>query len=143
MKIRYFWSSDATRKPFSDERNQGIEAVPGLLTELKAKDYDVEFVDISNLTESNRIESYARVTAPAVYSHYEVKKMLGTNRHSACWFGAEVPALLVTDADSVGDTYPHRKGNRITTIYGFLTGLLAARSLASTPSSFSRRRAPK
>jgi hypothetical protein len=35
--------------------------------------------------------------------------MLGTNRRSTCFFGAEVPALLVTDADLVGDTYPHRK----------------------------------
>jgi hypothetical protein len=51
--------------------------------------------------------------------------MLGTNRRSAYFFGPEVPALLVTDADLVGDTYLHRKGNRITTIHAFLTGLLA------------------
>jgi hypothetical protein len=63
---------------------------------------------------------------PAVYKHYEVKRMLGTNRHSGCFFGAEVPALVVTDGDSVGDTYPHRKGNQIVTIRDFLTSLLAS-----------------
>jgi len=51
--------------------------------------------------------------------------MLGTNRHSGCFFGAEVPALLVTNADSPGDTYSHRKGNRIVAIRSFLTELLA------------------
>jgi hypothetical protein len=131
MKITYFSSSDTTRKPFSDERNEGIEAVPVLLRQLKARGYDVEFVDISNLSEKDRFEFYVRVIPPAVYKHYEIKKMLGTNRHSACWFGAEVPALLVTEADSVGDTYPHRIGNRITTIHGFLAALLVARAAQS------------
>ncbi len=128
MKLTYFWSSDATRKPFSAEPNECIEAVPNLLKELRARGHDVEFVDTSNMIERHRFDSYMRVSLPAVHNHYEVKKMLGTNRRSACWFGAEVPALLVTDADSVGDTYPHRKGNRITTIHSFLAGLLAARS---------------
>ncbi len=127
MKITYFWSSDATRKPFRQDRNEGIESVPGLLTQLKAPGYDVEFVDISNLTEGDRAELYVRLTLPAVFKCYEIRKIFGTDRHSACWFGAEVPALLVTGADSVGDTYPHRKGKRIATIHGFLTELLAAR----------------
>ncbi len=126
MKLTYFWSSDRTRQPFSGERNDGIEAVPSLLTEVRARGNDVEFVDTVNLTEKDRIESYSRVILPAVYRDYEVKRMLGTNRRSACFFGAEVPALLVTGADLAGDTYPHRKGNRITTIHAFLTRFLAA-----------------
>jgi len=103
--------------------NESIEAVPGLLEHLKAHGYEVELVNTLNLTEKDRIESYGRVIIPAVYKRYEVRKVLGTNRHSACWFGAEVPALFVTNTDSVGDTYPHRKGNRITTIHNFLVGL--------------------
>lgn len=103
--------------------NESIEAVPHLLEELRARGCDVEFVDTANMTEKQRFECYLRVTLPAVYKRYEVKKVLGTNRHSACWFGAEVPALFVTNTDSVGDTYPHRKGNRITTIHNFLVGL--------------------
>jgi len=125
MKLSYYWSSDEARKPLPGERNEGIEAVRGLLRQLAARGADVEFVDTALFTEKARIESYSRVALPAVYRHYEVKRMLGTNRHSGCFFGAEVPALLVTNADSAGDTYPHRKGNRITTIHSFLTELLA------------------
>ncbi len=124
MKLTYFWSSDAARKPLRDKCNESIDALPELLRQLKAAGYNVEFVDIATLTEKGRYESYLRVTLPAVYKHYEVRKMLGTNRRSACWFGAEVPALFVTGTDSVGDTYPHRKGDRISTIHGFLTELL-------------------
>lgn len=126
MKLTYFWSSDPARKPFSDERNEDIEAVASLLAQVRARGDDVEFVDTANLTEKERIESYAYVILPAVYRHYEVKRMLGTNRRSACFFGAEVPALLATGADLVGDTYPHRKRNRIMTIHAFLIGILAA-----------------
>ncbi len=125
MKLTYFWSSDAARKPFSHKCNEGIEDLPELLRQLKAAGYNVEFVDITALTEKERTDSYARVTQPAVYKHYEVRKILGTNRRSACWFGAEVPALFVIGTDSVGDTYPHRKGDRISTIHDFLMELLA------------------
>ena len=125
MKLSYFWSSDDARKSFSGERNEGIEAVPRLLERVKARGADVEFVDTAEFTEKARIEAYSRVVLPAVYRHYEIKRMLGTNRRSGCFFGAEVPALLVTDTDSPGDTYPHRKGDRVVTIHCYLTNLLA------------------
>jgi hypothetical protein len=125
MKLSYFSSSDEARKPFVGERNEGIEAVPELLKRLQARGAEVEFIDTAHLNEKARIESYTRVALPAVYRHYEVKRMLGSNRHSGCFFGAEVPALLVRDDDTVGDTYPHRKGDRIFTIHSFLANLLA------------------
>lgn len=129
LHLAYFYSSDLRRKPFSNDRNEGIEAVPPLLRQLQASRYPVEFVDTSNLSENDRYQSYMRVTPPATYKHYEIRAMFGTNEHSACWFGAEVPALLVTDAGAVGDTYPHRKGNHIATIHDFLTALIAGGSL--------------
>ncbi len=125
MKLSYFWSSDDARKPFPGEPNEGIEAVPGLLEQMKARGAEVEFVDTAQFTEKTRSEAYSRVALPAVYRHYEVKRVLGTNRRSGCFFGAEVPALLATDDDTVGDTYPHRKGDRIVTIQSFLANLLA------------------
>ncbi len=69
---------------------------------------------------------YARMTIPAVYKKYELRSMFGTNQHSGCWFGSEVPALHVTDSGSVGDTFPHREENRIVTVHSFLSGLLSA-----------------
>lgn len=125
MKLTYFWSSDPNRKPLNIHQNEGIETIPHLLEKLKAKGWNVESVDTANMTERQRFEYYSRVTQPAVYKHYDIRKMLGTNRRSACWFGAEVPALLATDADSIGDAYPHRKGNRIATIKAALMQLLA------------------
>lgn len=122
MNLTYFWSSDLTRKPFMTDCNESIEAVPHLLEDLRARGWDVESVDTANMTEKQRFECYSRVTLPAVYKRYDIRKILGTNRRSACWFGAEVPALLAAEADSIGDAYPHRKGNRITTIHNFLAG---------------------
>jgi len=128
MKLTYFWSSDLNRKPFNIDQNEGIETVPHLLEKLRGKGWDIESVDTANMTERQRFESYSRVTQPAVYKHYDIRKILGTNRRSACWFGAEVPALLATHNDSIGDAYPHRKGNRIVTIHGALVHLLGVTS---------------
>ena len=125
MKVTYLWSSDPTRKPFTHDCNVGAEAVPGLLEQLKVSGHDVELVNTSTMLEKDRIEFYTRASWPAVCKHYEIKKILGTSRRSACWFGAEVPTLLVTDdAGMPGDTYPHRKGNQIATIHDFLTRLV-------------------
>jgi hypothetical protein len=126
MNLTYFSSSDPTHKALSRDCNMGIEAVPALLGELEARGYGVEFVDISSVSEGNRGKHYKCLVLPAAHKHYEIRKMFGTNQYSACWFGAEVPALHVIDTDLVGDTYPHKKGTRITTIHDFLTGLLAA-----------------
>ena len=85
-------------------------------------------VDPLELSAERRFEEYSKATIPAVYKKYEVKRIFGTNRHSACWFGLQVPALVVKETpDSVGDTYPHRKsGNTVVTIHEFLTTALAA-----------------
>lgn len=133
MKLTYFWSSDPMRMPFSTRCNERIGAVPELLRHLKAAGYNAESVDISTLTEKERNEAYVRVSLPAVYRRYELRKLLGTNRRSACWFGAEVPALLVTLGDAASDTYPHRKENRIATIHDFLTNLLATGTSREKP----------
>jgi hypothetical protein len=124
MRLIYFWSSDATRSPFPGERNDGIQAVPSLLKRLEALGHEIKSIDTSSLSEKERFEYYSRATSPAVYKHYGIKKIFGTNRRSACWFGAEVPALLVTATDPVGDTFPHRVGNRFVTIEEFLKGIL-------------------
>ena len=85
-------------------------------------------VDPLELSAERRFEEYGKATIPAVYKKYEVKRIFGTNRHSACWFGLQVPALVVKETpDSVGDTYPHREsGNTVVTIHEFLTTALAA-----------------
>jgi hypothetical protein len=125
MEFTYYASSDPKQQPFAGEINEGIDLVPQLLKRLEGKGHTLTLTDTSTLNDENRIKSYVRATMPAVYKHYEVKRMFGTNRHSACFFGAQVPALLVVDGDSVGDTYPHRKGKAVKTIHSFLMDLLA------------------
>jgi hypothetical protein len=131
MKVTFFTASNPTRKPFVHELNKGIEAVPALLRRLRVTGCEVELIDISNLNRVERFNLYSRLTWPAINKRYEVRRMFGTGRNSACWFGFEVPALYVTGMDPVGDTYPHRKGNRVTTIHSFLTQLLAPRNFHS------------
>src|SRR5260370_35410395 len=82
MKLTYFYSSDVTRKPFSHNCNQGIQAVPTLPRQLEAEGYDVEFADTTALTEKERFESYARPAPPAIYKRYEGRKVLGPTRRS-------------------------------------------------------------
>jgi len=128
MKVVFFNASDPTRKPFKQDCNDGIEAVPALLRQLQATGCEVESADMSNLNQDERFNHYVRLTWPAINQHYEVRKVFGTGRNSACWFGFEVPALYVTGIDLVGDTYPHREVNRVTSIHSFLTKLLASRN---------------
>ena len=124
-QLTYYQSSNATRKPFDALCNKGMDAIPTLLKQARKMGLDVKEVDTANQTEKTRNESYLRVTMPAVHKRYELRKLLGTNRRSGCWFGAEVPALHVTSAgDVIGDTYPHRKGKRVTTIHEFLVKLV-------------------
>lgn len=113
---------------FQDDRNKGIEAVPALLAELERRGAKVDRINPSTLTQDQRIHEYSKAIVPAVYKKYEVKRIFGTNRHSACWFGVQVPALIVKrDADDiVGDTFPHReRSNSVVTIHDFLTSALA------------------
>jgi hypothetical protein len=122
MKLVYYFSSE--RQPIAIDRNEGVIDVPKLLKRLDAKGHRVEMKDTAAMTEQQRNKAYISAIVPAVYRHYELRKIFGSNRISGCFFGAEVPALLVTDGDSVGDTYPHRKGDRISTIRSFLSELV-------------------
>jgi hypothetical protein len=124
MELTFYDTTDPTLR-FQDERNNGIDAVPALLQKLERRGVNVRRIDPRPLTGEQRFHEYTKAIIPAVYKKYEVKRIFGTNRHSACWFGVQVPALLVKHDDEVGDTYPHRKsGNIVVTIHEFLTSTL-------------------
>jgi hypothetical protein len=127
MELTLFCPSDQTII-FQDDRNQGFEYVSALLEEFQRSGANVTRIDPTTLTQDQRINEYSKAIIPAVYKKYEVKRIFGTNRHSACWFGVQVPALIVkrNADDIVGDTYPHREqSNSVVTIHDFLTGALA------------------
>jgi hypothetical protein len=132
VELKFYFPSDPTLL-FQDERNKGIEAVPALLERVEGLGAEVLRVDASKLSMERRFNEYAKATIPAVHKKYEVKRIFGTNRRSACWFGLQVPALVVKETvNAVGDTYPHRKsGNIVVTIHQFLTAALATLTTAA------------
>jgi hypothetical protein len=127
MELTLYFPSDPSVL-FQDERNGGLEAVPALLEQLERFGARVRRVDVRTMSAEQRFHEYTKATIPAVHKKYEVKRMFGTNRHSACWFGLQVPALVVKErVDAVGDTYPHRKSaNTLVTIHEFLAAAVAA-----------------
>ncbi len=127
MELTFYFPSNPAI-PFDDDRNRGLDAVPALLERLERRSARVRRIDSLKLSAEQRFEEYTRATIPAIYKKYEVKRVFGTNRHSACWFGVQVPALIVKPTpDAVGDTYPRREaGNRIVTIHEFLSAAVAS-----------------
>ncbi len=127
MELTFFCPADSAIIFNDQAQNRGIEAVPALLHELERRGITVRRVDLSTTPEHERFTEYSKACWPAVSKRYEVKRMFGTNRQSALFFGLQVPALLVKESgEMVSDTYPHReRPNTIVTIYDFLTKALA------------------
>jgi hypothetical protein len=127
MELTIYFPSDLALL-FQDERNRGIDAVPGLVDQIERLGTKVRRVDVGQLSAELRMREYAKAIVPAVHKKYEVKRIFGTNRRSACWFGQQVPALMVKQAeDDIGDTYPHRgPRNTVVTIQQVLSVAIEA-----------------
>jgi hypothetical protein len=127
MELTFYRAADSALR-FGDERNRGIEVVRGLLEELERGGVRVRRVDPRTLTSQQLLDAYAQATIPAICKKYDVKSIFGTSSQLACWFGCQVPVLLVEPTrDDVGDTYPHcTADNVIVTIHQFVTETLAA-----------------
>jgi hypothetical protein len=127
MELTFYCASDPAVR-FNDARNRGIEVVRSLLEELERRGVKLRRIEPHTLSSEQLLDAYAQATIPAICKKYEVKRMFGTNQHSACWFGCQVPALLVKQTpDDIGDTYPHSTAeNVVVTIHEFVTGALAA-----------------
>lgn len=127
MELTYYCASDPALR-FGDERNRGIEVVRGLLEELERGGVKVRRIDPRTLTSQQLLDAYAQAAIPAISKKYDVKNIFGTSNQLACWFGCQVPALLVGQTrDDVGDTYPHcTADNVIVTIYQFVSETLSA-----------------
>lgn len=127
MELTFYCASDPAVR-FSDARNKGIEVVRSLLEELERRGVKVRTIDPRTLSSEQLLDAYAQATIPAICKKYDVKRIFGMKQHSACWFGCQVPALLVKETpDDIGDTYPHNTAeNVLVTIHEFVTGALAA-----------------
>jgi hypothetical protein len=63
---------------FQDERNQGIEAIPDLLTQIERFGAGVLQADLCSLSAEHRFHEYVNATIPAIHKKYEVKRIFGT-----------------------------------------------------------------
>jgi hypothetical protein len=127
MELIFFYPSNPAIILREHPQNRGIDAVLDVLEELERRGVTVRRIDAASMTDQERFHEYSRACTPAVCKRYEVKRMFGTNRQSAIFFGLQVPALIVKQpGDPYGDTYPHReRPNTIVTIYDFLSNALA------------------
>jgi len=108
--------------------NEGIEQVMDLLQEARRRGIEVEIVDARSLSQEDLAEAYNHAVLPSVWKRVGIRRVFGTRRSSATFFGTGVPALLAYERGRQypSDVYPHREGNRIITIRDFLMRLLAA-----------------
>lgn len=107
--------------------NEGIKEVVDLLEEARRRGVEVEIVDARTLSQEDLTEAYGHAVIPSVWNRVGIRRVFGTRRSSAAFFGRGVPALLVYEGGSEypSDVYPHRDGNNVTTIREFLVRLLA------------------
>jgi len=123
MKVKLYYSTE--QHPFGDPANQGFDEVMALLTLLEKQGIGCERIDTSKLSDEEIYEAYAKAWIPSVFKKLGIRRIFGTRRRSGCFFGREVPALLVYDEDEDHpvDIYPHEERGRIMTIKEFLERL--------------------
>lgn len=69
---------------------------------------------------------YLEATVPTARRKYQIRQVFGSKRRAGCFFGREVPALLVYEPGKPYplDVLPHRRGTRTVTIRAFLDDLV-------------------
>ncbi len=122
LKLYY---SNAT-KPLSDSANDGFEKALELLRQLQNENVTCEVVDTTRLSEEELYKAYAKAWLPSVSKKYGIRRVFGTRRRSGCFFGREVPALVVYEDDKENpvDIYPREELGRTVTIKEFLQDLV-------------------
>lgn len=97
-----------------------------LLGTLQSQGIHCEQIDTAELPNEKLYEAYADAWIPSVYRKFGIRRVFGTRRRSGCFFGREVPALLVYEDGGRApiDVYPHEELGHTVTIRDLLMGLL-------------------
>ena len=124
MYLELYW--DPSCKVLNFPENEGFSEVSSLLEKMKRKAVEIKAINTQGLSKEELQEAYIKAIAPSVFKRYEVKSVFGTKKTGGCFFGREVPALVVCgEKGKPQDVYPHKKEGRIVTIKAFLEGILA------------------
>jgi hypothetical protein len=125
VKLRLYYSS--VTKPLSDPANDGFGRALEFLRRLEGEGFLCEIVDTIGLSEDVVYKAYADAWLPSVSKKLGIRRVFGTRRRSGCFFGREVPALLVYEDDDElpVDVYPREELGRIVPITEFLEELIS------------------
>ncbi len=108
--------------------NRGFDPlkIHALLSRLKEQhEIDFTIVDVSQCSAAELNRAYDAAVKAAVWNRYPIRKVFGTNKSSASFFGGGVPALLVYEAERPVHVFPHEEpGGEAATIRDYLDKLL-------------------
>ena len=125
MKLKLYYST--VQQPLDNPANHAFSEAIDILADVQKQGIRCEKIDTAELPHEKVYEAYADAWAPAVSKKFAIRRVFGTRRRSGCFFGREVPALLVYEDGSRHpvDVYPQEKLGRTITIRDYLTDLLA------------------
>lgn len=69
-------------------------------------------------------QAYDSAVTASIWKQYAIRKIFGTNKASASFFGRGLPALLVFEGEHPAHVYPHEERRGIVTIRDYLESLL-------------------
>jgi hypothetical protein len=124
VNLKLYYSTK--QQPLDDPANHGFSEAMDYLALARSQGIVCEKVDTSELPNNKVYEAYADAWRPSISRKLAIRRVFGTRRRSGCFFGREVPALLVYDenGDHPIDVYPHEELGRIVTIREYVRKLL-------------------
>jgi hypothetical protein len=117
------------------EVNEGFDplVVFSLLDTIKErKGVDFRIVDTARIGSEELSRAYEDAVKAAVWNRYPIRKVFGTNSSSGCFFGKEVPALIVWNDNQVKDVFPHEEDGGAATIRAYLESQLGIKTSGSS-----------
>lgn len=129
MQLKLYYSTQ--HQPADTPANAGLGAALDRLPQLRDLDISCQKIDTADLSDGAVYQAYAAAWAPAISKKFGIRRVFGTRRRSGCYFGREVPALLVyeDDGEEPSDVYPREELGRTVTIAEFLKDLVVNEQL--------------
>lgn len=117
MRFEFYYSSDEREGPFKGDLKKFFM----LLEQAEKGRIECKKVDTSKLAIEELSQAYFKAVVPSVHKKFRIRKVFGTRKNSGCFFGKQVPALLVfEDKTYPEDVYPHEEHGRVIEIEEYL-----------------------
>ncbi|MFQ5855749.1 MAG: hypothetical protein ACE5LU_08930 [Anaerolineae bacterium] len=125
VELKLYYNTQ--QEPADNPANAGLFEAMELLSRLQNRGITCEKIDTAALPDETIYRAYADAWIPSVSKKFAIRRVFGTRRRSGCYFGREVPALLVyeNDGEHPVDVYPREEFGRTVMLREFLEDLLA------------------